>query len=134
MTNTDKRQVQKAQQANPMAETLTAAAAETAVQNTSVPGNEAENVSGAISLAGEAMNLLEEHKGKLSIGVAAALGLMVFYRWREKQMAKTDPEEYAQLQRLKVIVRHSDDHAQPKAARKAAGFYADKKGTTAVDD
>jgi len=45
---------------------------------------------------------LNAHKGKLAIGVAATLGLMVFYNWRDKKLAKSDPEEYAWLQRLKA--------------------------------
>lgn len=75
-----------------------------------------------MSLAGEAMNLLSEHKGKLAIGVAATLGMMVYYGWREKRLAKTDPEEYARLQRLKAMVRHSDapPRVRSKAAKKAA--------------
>lgn len=72
-----------------------------------------------IGLAGEAMNLLSEHKGKLAIGVAATLGMMVYYGWREKRLAKTDPEEYARLQRLKAIVRHSDDQPKSRSSRKA---------------
>jgi hypothetical protein len=66
------------------------------------------------------MNLLSEHKGKLAIGVAATLGMMVYYGWRENRLAKTDPEEYARLQRLKAVVRHSDDQPKPKSARKSA--------------
>jgi hypothetical protein len=73
-----------------------------------------------LSLAGEAMNLLSEHKGKLAIGVAATLGMMVYYGWRENRLAKTDPEEYARLQRLKAVVRHSDDQPRPRTARKSA--------------
>lgn len=82
-----------------------------------VAGNETTD----LSLAGEAMNLLSEHKGKLAIGVAATLGMMVYYGWREKRLAKTDPEEYARLQRLKAVVRHSDDQPKPRPARKSAG-------------
>ncbi|MDQ9171943.1 hypothetical protein Q8A64_16130 [Oxalobacteraceae bacterium R-40] len=52
--------------------------------------------------------LLNEHKGKLAIGVAATLGLMVFYKWREKKLAEEDPEEYARLQRIKAVVREQD--------------------------
>jgi hypothetical protein len=52
--------------------------------------------------------LLNEHKGKLAIGVAATLGLMVFYKWREKRLAEDDPEEYARLQRIKAGVRHGN--------------------------
>lgn len=81
----------------------------------------AENETSDLSLAGEAINLLSEHKGKLAIGVAATLGMMVYYGWREKRLAKTDPEEYARLQRLKAVVRHSDDQPKPRPARKSAG-------------
>jgi hypothetical protein len=131
MTTPDKPQVQNVQQAVPMAKALAAAETEAAVPDANVPDNESLNVSGAASLAGEAMNLLEDHKGKLAIGVAATLGLMVFYRWREKLLAKTDPEEYARLRRLKAVMRHSDDNqVQPKAVRKAAEPSADKKATT----
>lgn len=52
--------------------------------------------------------MLNEHKGKLAIGVAATLGLMVFYKWREKKLAEEDPEEYARLQRIKAVVREQD--------------------------
>lgn len=71
-----------------------------------------------LSLAGEAMNLISEHKGKLAIGVAATLGMMVYYGWREKRLAKTDPEEYARLQRLKASVRHSDAPPRTRAVKK----------------
>jgi hypothetical protein len=52
--------------------------------------------------------MFDEHKGKLAIGVAATLGLMIFYNWRERQLAKHDPEGHARLQRLKAIVRADD--------------------------
>jgi len=91
------------------------------------------NETSDVSLAGEAMNLLSEHKGKLAIGVAATLGMMVYYGWREKRLAKTDPEEYARLQRLKAVVRHSDDPPRQRPARKAAA--ASQAGErSAVDD
>ena len=80
----------------------------------------ADNETSDLSLAGEAMNLLSEHQGKLAIGVAATLGMMVYYGWRENRLAKTDPEEYARLQRLKAVVRHSDDQPRPRPARKSA--------------
>lgn len=50
--------------------------------------------------------LLNEHKGKLAIGVAATLGLMVYYKWRDKKLAEEDPEEYARLQRIKAAVQN----------------------------
>jgi hypothetical protein len=131
MTTPDKPQAQNVQQAIPLVKTLASDTTKVAIPDANVPDNDTVNVSGATSLAGEAMNLLEDHKGKLAIGVAATLGLMVFYRWREKLLAKTDPEEYARLRRLKAVMRHSDDNqVQPKAARKAAETSADKKATT----
>ena len=57
--------------------------------------------------------LLNEHKGKLAIGVAATLGLMVFYKWREKKLAEEDPEEYARLQRIKAVVREEEANGLP---------------------
>lgn len=90
------------------------------------------NETSDVSLAGEAMNLLSEHKGKLAIGVAATLGMMVYYGWREKRLAKTDPEEYARLQRLKAVVRHSDDQPRQRSARKAAA--ASRAGEAAAAD
>lgn len=81
---------------------------------------------GETSLADDAMTLLSEHKGKLAIGVAATLGMMVYYGWREKRLAKTDPEEYARLQRLKAVVRHTDDvPGKARTTRKAAARPAD---------
>ena len=80
---------------------------------------------GETSLADDAMTLLSEHKGKLAIGVAATLGMMVYYGWREKRLAKTDPEEYARLQRLKAVVRHTDDTPKPRTTRRAAARPAD---------
>lgn len=103
----------------PTVEAATAATAPTAAAHTDAApaaGNETSDV----GLAGEAMNLLSEHKGKLAIGVAATLGLMVYYGWREKRLAKSDPEEYARLQRFKAMVRHSDDQPKPRPARKPA--------------
>jgi hypothetical protein len=61
----------------------------------------------------DSKSLLNEHKGKLAIGVAATLGIMVFYKWREKLLAKEDPEDYARLQRLKAGVRTGETRAKP---------------------
>ncbi len=58
--------------------------------------------------------LLAGHKGKLAIGVAATLGLMVYYGWREKRLAQTDPEEYARLQRIKAGLRSNADWPAPE--------------------
>nr|WP_314629163.1 hypothetical protein [uncultured Noviherbaspirillum sp.] len=101
------------------------------------PGDAEPAVNGdtpEVSLADEAMNLLSEHKGKLAIGVAATLGMMVYYGWREKRLAKTDPEEYARLQRLKASVRHSDDQPKARPARKtAAARQAEPQADPAAD-
>jgi uncharacterized protein HemX len=79
--------------------------------DTTMPPSEAmtEDESGTAS---SIKNTLSEHKGKLAIGVAATLGLMVFYKWREKQLAKDDPEDYARLQRLKAGVKTSELRAK----------------------
>jgi hypothetical protein len=59
--------------------------------------------------------------GKLATGEAATLGMMVFYNWREKKLAKNDPEGYARLQRLKALFRAGEpDAAQERKSRKAA--------------
>jgi hypothetical protein len=129
MKTPDEQQVHNGRRAVPTAKTLTATATapKNAVPDVNVTGIQAKKVAGDISLTGETMNLLAEHKGKLAMGVAATLGLMVFHSWREKRLAKNAPEEYAQLQRLKAVMHHSDDRAQPKAARKeAAASSADK--------
>lgn len=66
-------------------------------------------------------NVLSEHKGKLAIGVAATLGIMIFYNWRQKQLSKEDPEEYARLQRIKDSVRadlEQDKHGSGEKPRK----------------
>ncbi|MBK4734766.1 hypothetical protein [Noviherbaspirillum pedocola] len=83
------------------------------------PALDANSGEAASTLAGDAMNLISEHKGKLAIGVAATLGLMVYYGWREKRLAKTDPEEYALLQRLREVMRQGDAPQKPRGARKA---------------
>jgi hypothetical protein len=73
---------------------------------------------GALAL-GEVLN---GHKGKLAIGVAATLGLMVFYSWREKKLAQEDPEAHAMHQKSKAIVKAAETQAsggrQPDAARR----------------
>ncbi len=46
-------------------------------------------------------NLLNQHKGKLAMGVAAMLGIAVFYQWREHRLAKEDPVEYEKFRRIK---------------------------------
>lgn len=95
------------------------------VAASAVPEDESTVAPGETTLADDAMTLLSEHKGKLAIGVAATLGMMVYYGWREKRLAKTDPEEYARLQRLKAIVRHTDETPRTRTSRKAAARPAD---------
>src|SRR6478672_8877030 len=110
-TTPDQQQAQESQQATatPATTATEAAMPETPAMETAVPNAGASNVGatagGDIGLAGEAMNLLSEHKGKLAIGVAATLGMMVYYGWREKRLAKTDPEEYALLLKLRANMR-----------------------------
>lgn len=66
---------------------------------------EASALDQSLSAIGE---MLDEHKGKLAIGAAAMLGLMVYYKWGEKSLAKEDPEEYERLRRIKEGVRHAE--------------------------
>lgn len=63
-----------------------------------------EQRSATVSAATATKNLLVAHKGKLAIGAAAMLGLAAFYKWRESQLAKEDPHQYAQLRRIKSAV------------------------------
>jgi uncharacterized protein HemX len=76
----------------------------------------------ASDVAAENKSLLSEHKGKLAIGVAATLGLMVFYNWRQKNLSKEDPEGYARLQRFKNSIKATaapENHGNSGKARKA---------------
>ena len=57
-------------------------------------------------------SMLSEHKGKLAIGAAAMLGLAIFYKWREHQLAKEDPQEYAQLRRIKTAIETDGEKTQ----------------------
>lgn len=69
-----------------------------------------EQAEPGVSNLDQALATLGEHKGKLAIGAAATLGLMVFYKWREKQLAEEDPQEYERLQRIKNRMRRADDY------------------------
>lgn len=62
-----------------------------------------------------AKNMLSEHKGKLAIGAAATLGLMIFYNWRQKKLSEEDPEAYAAVKRVKESIKA--DANQAKRAR-----------------
>ncbi|WP_154652083.1 hypothetical protein [Noviherbaspirillum massiliense] len=59
-----------------------------------------------------AKSLLSEHKGKLAIGAAATLGLMIFYNWRQKKLAEEDPEAYARLQRVKDSLKAEEQNSK----------------------
>lgn len=50
---------------------------------------------------------LDEHKGKLAISAAAMLGLLIYYKWGEKSLAKENPAEYERLRRLREGLRHA---------------------------
>jgi hypothetical protein len=65
------------------------------------PDAEAPESRGTVS---DIKNMIGNHKGKLAVGAAAMLGLAIFYKWRETNLAKEDPEEFARLQRLKAAV------------------------------
>jgi len=72
-------------------------------------------------------SILSSSKTQLAIGVAATLGVMVFYKWREKQLAKKDPEEYARLKRIKASVRSGElhpGHNEDKVPKPDAGKEA----------
>jgi hypothetical protein len=76
-----------------------------------------------------AMQLVSDHKGKLAISVAATLGIMIYYNWRERRLAKKDPAGHARLQRLKALVRHDEAVAESRG-RDASGAQAHKHGKT----
>jgi predicted negative regulator of RcsB-dependent stress response len=63
----------------------------------------------------DSKNILSDNKGKLAIGVAATLGIMIFYNWRQKKLSKEDPEAYARLQKIKNSVKADGaQHAKPQ--------------------
>jgi hypothetical protein len=85
------------------------------------------------SLPSQLAGMLDDHKGKLAIGVAATLGLMVFYSWREKRLAKEDPEAHALHQRSKAIVKAAETeagrrHDETPGAQPATPSRSDVKG------
>jgi hypothetical protein len=71
-------------------------------------GSASDTASASLDGAPPNKSMLSSHKTHLAIGVAATLGIMIFYNWREKRLAKKDPEGYARLQRLKASVRSGD--------------------------
>jgi len=68
------------------------------------PQNTSSSVADGAGCGDSSTRLLAAHKGKLAVGAAAMLGLAIFYRWRESRLAKEDPQQYAQLQRIKSAV------------------------------
>ncbi len=68
---------------------------------------------------------LDEHKGKLAISAAAMLGLLVFYKWGEKSLAREDPEEYKRLRRIKEGLRHAE-HGRRAGDEQTASASAKK--------
>lgn len=67
--------------------------------------------------ASDTFNLIAEHKGKLAVGAAAALGLMIFYNWREKSLAEEDPEDYARLKKFTAPFKPADEVEQEEFER-----------------
>jgi hypothetical protein len=62
----------------------------------------------------------KNRKPVLATADAATLGMMVFYNWREKKLAKEDPEGYARLQRLKALFRGKElDATREKKTRRS---------------
>jgi hypothetical protein len=101
------------------------------VTNSSLPEQDDKDGKPASEAASAALDFAEvinEHKGKLAIGVAATLGLMVYYSWREKQLAKEDPEAHAMHQRSKAIVKAAESDAR-LAGRNGAGQSAPLQAT-----
>lgn len=76
-----------------------------------------DDADSAASDPSERKSTLSNHKGKLAMGVAATLGVMIFYSWREKKLAKEDPENYARLQRLKSLVRTDANTARKEKSK-----------------
>jgi uncharacterized protein HemX len=74
-----------------------------------------------------AMSVLSEHKGKLAIGVAATLGAMIYYGWRQKQLPKEDPEAYARLQRIKDSMKANGSGKQTAKEKQRSAAQSDKK-------
>lgn len=63
-------------------------------------------------------DMLNEHKGKLAVGAAATLGMLVFYGWRQRQLSKEDPEEFAKQQRLIEAVISADEQKDGRQTKK----------------
>jgi hypothetical protein len=66
----------------------------------------------------DTLNLIAGHKGKLAVGAAAALGLMILYHWREKSLAVEDPQAYAQLKKFTAPFKSPDEVEQEEYERR----------------
>jgi uncharacterized protein HemX len=60
----------------------------------------------------ENRSIFASNKTQLAIGVAATLGILIYYNWQEKNLSKKDPEAYARLQRFKSLVRADRSHVK----------------------
>ncbi|MDO9218678.1 MAG: hypothetical protein Q7U14_15505 [Lacisediminimonas sp.] len=68
--------------------------------------------------ATDTLHLIAGHKGKLAVGAAAALGLMILYHWREKSLAEEDPQAYAQLKKFTAPFKSADEVEQEEFERR----------------
>lgn len=68
----------------------------------------------------EGKGLFANNKTELALGAAAVLGMMLIYRWSEKKLAETDPQEYERLKKLRSVLAKTKnvDEEQPDEARK----------------
>jgi hypothetical protein len=80
----------------------------------SLPVSPDEQQTAPVRRTGQVKNLVVNHKGKLAVGVAAMLGIAIYYKWHKFQLAREEPVEYARLQRLKQAVcpEEEQDRAQ----------------------
>ena len=78
--------------------------------------------------AADTLNLISEHKGKLAMGAAAALGLMILYNWREKSLAEEDPEAYARLQKFTAPFKSPDEIEQEEFERRMREREREQQG------
>lgn len=85
-----------------------------AAESESLPKQPADKSSGG----NVPKSIISAHKGKLAVGAAAMFGIAIFYRWREYRLAKDDPEQYAQLKRLKAAVAAGIAQPDPQTTNK----------------
>jgi hypothetical protein len=79
--------------------------------------------------------LLDAHKGKLAVGVAATLGLMIYYNLKKKKLPEEDPEGYARLQKLKDSLRAetAKRHGENPSATKSRKEHGAKPSAAESD-